>query len=189
MKIYRTLGLLALALGLGTVAWGREPFSRQESVTLTGVVESVDQTERALVVKGESGDRVVVVAGPEVRNFAQIKNGDRIVLTYFIGIAAKVKPRGTPAAAPVESMTAERSSPGQKPALSVGRDFSTVVKIESVDKSFNTVTFKRADGITRVVAIQDPDSQKFIRSLKPGDSVEVSYNEATAIGVEPAPAK
>jgi hypothetical protein len=189
MRIHRTIALVVLTLGWGVVASSKEPFSRQESLTLTGLVESVDRTQRSLVVKGESGDRVVVIAGPEVRNFTQIEEGDRVVLTYFIGIAARVRPRGTPAAAPTESMSAERSSPGQKPALAVGRDFTTVVKIESVDKSFNTVTFKRADGITRVVSIEDPESQKFLRSLKPGDSVEVSYNEATAIGVVPAPGK
>ncbi len=123
-----------------------------------------------------------MVAGPEVRNFAQINTGDHVVLTYFLGVAARVKPRGTPASAPDESTTVERSSPGQKPGLSVGNDFSTTVKIVSVDKAQNTVTFTRADGITRTVSVQEPDSQKFVHTLKPGDSVEVSYNQATAIG-------
>jgi hypothetical protein len=55
-----------------------------------------------------------------------------------------------------------------------------------VDTSFNTVTFKRSDGMSRTVAIQTPEGQKFIRGLKKGDQVEITYTEAVAMEVKPA---
>jgi hypothetical protein len=47
------------------------------------------------------------------------------------------------------------------------------------------VTFKKADGITRTVAVEDPEARKFIRTLKPGDPVEIRYSEAVAVSVKP----
>jgi hypothetical protein len=59
------------------------------------------------------------------------------------------------------------------------------VTIESVDTSFDTVTFRRPDGLVRTVAIQSPEGRKFIRTLKPGDEVEITYTEAVAVEVVP----
>jgi hypothetical protein len=62
----------------------------------------------------------------------------------------------------------------------------TTVEIEFVDTTFNTVTFKRSDGVSRTVAVQTPEGQKFIRGLRKGDRVEIAYTEAFAIEVKPA---
>ena len=56
---------------------------------------------------------------------------------------------------------------------------------ESVDTSLNTVSFRRPDGLTRVLAIEDPKAQAFIRQLKRGDRVKVTYMEAVAVSVRP----
>jgi hypothetical protein len=179
-----------VAVTSGAFAGDKKPLTREESVQLKATVETIDQASRTLVLKGaESGERLVVAAGPDVRNLAQVKEGDTVLLNYRIGIAAAVKPKGTGASAPVESVTAERAGPGQKPSATVGRTVASTVKIDAVDTSFNTVTFTRADGITRTVAVESPEGQKFIRGLKPGDAVEISYTEATAVSVEPAAAK
>src|SRR5262249_47847290 len=154
-----------------------------ESLHVTAMVESVDHAARTLVLKGESGARAVVAVGPEVRNFDQVKAGDRLKITYIIGVAAQIKPRGTPPSAPVDAATERRSAPGENPTASLGHSVVTTVKIDSVDTSFNTVTFKRADGITRTIGVDSPEGQHFIRTLKPGDSVEISYSEAMAVSL------
>ncbi len=97
-----------------------------------------------------------------------------------------MKPRGTPTAAPTVSDKVERAKPGEKPNAAAGISVATTVQIESVDKSFNTVSFKRSDGIVRTVAVEDPDAQKFIHTLKPGDPVEIVYTEALAVSVKSA---
>jgi hypothetical protein len=159
--------------------------SAKDSVEIKATVEEVHPEDRSLVLKGETGERAVVVAGPEVRNFDQIKAGDQVSLVYHVALAAELKPRGTPTSAPTESTIEKRAPPGTKPSGSLGRTVATTVQIESVDTSFNTVTFKKADGITRTVAVEDPDARKFIRTLKPGDPVEIKYTEAVAVSVQP----
>lgn len=189
MYFRRSIAVATVAIAAAAFA-GDKPLSRSESVQLKATVEDIDHDTRTMVLKGEDGERAVVVAGPDVRNLAQVKEGDNVLLTYKIGIAATVKPRGTQASGPVESVTAERGGAGaQRPSASLDRTLSSTVKIDSVDTSFNTVTFTRADGITRVVAVDDPEARKFLRRLKPGDAVEIAYTEATAVSVEPAAAK
>jgi hypothetical protein len=189
MHFRSSIAFAMVAVAAVALAADRKPLTRSESVQLKATVEAIDQPTRTLVLKGESGEQVVVVAGPEVRNLTQVKAGDTVLLTYYIGLAATVKPKGTAASGPVEGIAAERAEPGQKPAAAVGRTVVSTVKIDSVDTSFNTVTFTRADGITRTVGVEDPEARKFIRTLKPGEAVEISYSEATAVSVEPAAAK
>jgi len=182
------IGSSLVALCVATTvgyAGDKKPFSAKDSVEVKATVEEVHPEDRSIVLKGETGERAVVVAGPDVRNFDQIKAGDQVSLVYHVGIAAEVKPRGTPTSDPVPSTYEKRAAPGEKPGGSVGRNVATTVQIESVDTSFNTVTFKKADGITRTVAVDDPDARKFIRTLKPGDPVEITYSEAVAVSVQP----
>jgi hypothetical protein len=184
MNLRKGLVIALIACGVTVSAAQGKPLTREEELDLSAVVESVDQATRTVVLVGDTGQRGVFVAGPEITNLKDVKAGDRVRLTYKIAVAAAVKPRGTPAAAPTEDTIEERSAPGKPPHVAAGRTVLTTVKIDSVDTSFHTVTFKRADGITRVVGVDDPQAQRFIRTLKPGDSVEISYSEAVAVSVE-----
>jgi hypothetical protein len=189
MHFRRSLAVALMGVTAIALAGDRKPLSRSESVELTATVESIDQATRTLVLRGESGERAVVVAGPDVRNLTQVEAGDTVHLTYFIGLAAAVKPKGSATSPPLEGVAVDRAPPGARPAGAIGRTLVSTVKIDSVDTSFHTVTFTRADGITRTVGIDDPEARKFIRTLRPGDAVEVTYSEATAVRVEPAGVK
>jgi hypothetical protein len=41
--------------------------------------------------------------------------------------------------------------------------------------------------MVRTVAVERPEGQEFIRGLKKGDQVEITYTEALAMEVRPAP--
>ncbi len=49
-----------------------------------------------LTVKGDDGSTANFVVGPEVKNFPQIRVGDKVVVSYYRGIAAELQPKGTP---------------------------------------------------------------------------------------------
>jgi hypothetical protein len=142
MSLCKGFAVALVACGITVSAAQGKPLTREETLDVSAVVESVDQAARTVVLVGDGGQRAAFVAGPEIKNLADVKAGDRVRLTY------------------------------------------KTVKIDAVDPSFNTVTFTRADGITRVVGVDDPEAQRFVRTLKPGDSVEISYSEAVAVGVE-----
>jgi hypothetical protein len=158
-----------------------------ENVTeATATVQSVDHDNRALVLRTSDGPDTLVVVGPEVRNFDQIEPGDTVTATYREALLAEVVPKGSASGGPRTTISKSRANPGEPPAASVSASVSTDVVIQSVDQSFDTVTFKRPDGIVRTVAVESPEATRFLRKLKPGDEVRVTYTEATAIALNKA---
>lgn len=193
MNPFRTAAFLsvaffgALLLRTSAVQGGEQPpYLPHQTEHLTATVASVDPQQRTIVLVTPSGQRTEFEVGPDVKNFSQIKPGDRVMLNYYVGLAFQLRPPGT---SPQGALTTEQvqSAPeGAKPSGALTRTYSTTVKIESVDPASNRVTFRRADGTVVTVAVQDPEAQQRIRKLKPGDALEVTYTEQLAVSVQPA---
>ncbi len=71
-------------------------FQREKVEEVSATVEEIDQATRLLTVKGDDGSTASFVVGPEVKNFPQIRVGDKVVISYYRGIAAELQPKGTP---------------------------------------------------------------------------------------------
>jgi hypothetical protein len=157
---------------------------REELQEVSATVTSVDQATRMLGLAGSDGSSASFEVGPEVKNFAQIHVGDKVVVSYYRGIAAELQPKGTPLSKKVNQIDlATTAAPGTKPGAGVGTAVHATVVIEKVDTKANTVSFKRPDGVSRTLPVKSPQGQEFIRKLKAGDQVEVLYTEAVAIEV------
>jgi len=182
MKRSICLIIIGVMTTLGCAA--KEPFVKQEVVEASAKIEAIDTENRLLSVRGPGGP-ATIVAGPEVKNFAQIQVGDEVKVTYTAAVGAAItKSKATPTT--TYDAAAIAAPVGAKPAGAVGATVSTTVQIESVDTSFDAVTFKRPDGFVRTIAVSSPEAKKFIRTLKKGDMVDVTYTEALAISVVPA---
>lgn len=164
------------------------PFEASKTRTTTATIQAISQSDRHVVLLGTDGSRLLVEAGPEVRNFDKVRPGDRVVVTYTQGVIAEVKPKGEGlgAEAPKGAAAKARTGAGEMPAKAAGSTIVTTVTIESVDSSFDTVTFKPADGVIRTLAVESPQGKEFIDQLKPGDEVQITYREAAAVSIEPA---
>ena len=161
----------------------KEPFNREETIEAQATVEAIYPESRLLVLSGDHGSSVIA-AGPEVKNFGQIKVGDHVKVAYKAAMAAKISKSKETAPTSVDA-AAYTAPAGSMPAAAVGQTIKTTVQIESVDTSFDTVSFKRPDGLVRTIAAESPEGKKFIRTLKKGDMVDVEYTEALAISVVP----
>jgi len=181
-------GALIGTLACTAAAYAAEPapYVQQASQQVTATVDSIDPKTRTVVVIVPSGDREEFQVDPAVRNLDQVKPGDRILVTYKIGMAARVLPAGSEAQSAVLSEQLTRAPTGEKPGGSYERQLTTTVKVQSVDTAANTVTFRRADGKVDTVAIENPEAQQRARNLKPGDAVQLTYRESMAISVQPA---
>ena len=157
---------------------------RETLQELSATVTSVDAATRMIGLKADDGSTGSYEAGPEVKNFAQIKKGDKVVVSYYRGIAARVAPPGTVASKDVEALDlATAAKLGEKPAAGVGTAVKATVVIEKVDPKANTVTFTRPDGSSRTLPVQSDEGKQFIQKLKKGDTVDVVYAEAVAVEV------
>lgn len=181
-----TVGLIAL-MGMGACAHEPPaPILSETTVEVTATVEAIDRESRMVSLRTADGRTAAVYAGPNVQNFDQIDPGDQVVASYYEAIGAEVTTPELATKGVQEDSEMIRAAKGSRPAGAIAETLATTVEIESVDASLNTVTFRRADGMTRMLAVDDPDAQAFIRELKRGDLVHVTYMEAVAVSVRPA---
>ena len=180
--------LLALPL-LGLVACAAEPppaptivSTSKESV---GAVDRVDARTRTVVVRGPDNRPQTYQLGPEVQNFAQIRRGDRVRVVYEEAIAVRMAAPGT-SLEPEAATGATRAAPGQRPGAGAVTATRARVRITAVDTTNNVVSFVGPSRVERTVAVRAPELQEFLKTLKPGDQVDVAIAEAAAIRVEPA---
>lgn len=167
-----------------STAGGQHTAQVQQEIAASATVLSVNRSSRLLTLQKKDGKSVVVEVPPEVRNFDQIQAGDKVTVRYTEAVAASIVEPGQavkPASATVAAGTAE---PGMKPAAAVGGQMSATVRIESIDLEKNIVVFTPPEGGMQAVHVVRPEGQKFIRTLKAGDQVEITYTTAMAISVE-----
>jgi hypothetical protein len=162
-----------------------KPVVRENLVQKTATVESIDQGSRLVTLRGEDGVGTTIKVSDEVRNLPQVKAGDKVTVSYYEALAAEVKKPGEGVQGVEADVATTRAPEGSMPAAGAGVLMRTTVTIDSVDTQFNTVTFRRSDGLLRTVAVESPEGQTFIKGLKKGDQVEIAYTEALAIEVKP----
>jgi hypothetical protein len=176
---------VSLLAAVGCVSEPPQPVSREEKKEIAATVMALDRQTRMVALRSAEGRSAAIYVGPEVRNFDQIKVGDEVVVTFYAAIGAEVSTPERATQGVQQEGALLRAVEGQRPAGAVAEMLTTTVEIDSVDKSLNTVTFRRPDGLTRILAIEDPKAQAFIRELKRGDLVTITYMEAVAVSVRP----
>lgn len=170
------------------VADGKKPsVKKQKTLRVTATVEAVDLENRIVTVKGSEGTMVDIKAGPQVRNLAQVKVGDRVEITYYESIAVKVF---KPGEMPLETVTAtgavRPAKSGKKPAGVVASQTTITAVITSISPDKASVTLKLADGKFKVAKIED---KKNLDNVKVGDEVMITITETMALAVKPAKKK
>ncbi|MDP3584756.1 MAG: hypothetical protein Q8R61_06510 [Thiobacillus sp.] len=153
---------------------------------VTATVEAVDLATRMVTLARPDGKSVVVQAGEQVRNLAQVKVGDKVTVEYYEGLAAEIAPPGAALDEVEVTGVVARSPRGERPAGTVGEAIKATVVIEYVDTLRNVVHFTGPLGKTRIVKVVQPQFRAMLKTLKPGDQVTLTYFEAVAVNVRPA---
>jgi hypothetical protein len=129
--------VLALALASGAAAQVKEVPG--ETMTVSGTVEAIDHTSRALTLKNEAGELVTIDVSPEVKRFPEIKVGDKITARYYDNVTVRLK---KPGEADVNTKSSA-ATPGQgaSPATIATQRTMTAV-IEAIDPNVPSISFK-----------------------------------------------
>lgn len=160
---------------------GRAGMTR--TAQISAQVVAVDAATRVVSLKGPSGNVVDVVAGDEVRNFAQIKVGDFVVVRYLQALTLQLKKTKSGVRESTEREGAARAAPGERPAGAAARQVTVIADVTHVDPKARTITLKGPKGRFVTLDVQNPEQFKVV---KVGDQVEAVYTEAVAISVEPS---
>ena len=151
---------------------------------MSAQVVGLDKATRTLTLKGPKGNVVDIVAGDEVKNFDQIKLGDLVVARYVEALTLELKKTKVAAGDVAVREEAAKAKPGERPAVAGGRQITVIANVTAVDPAKKTITLKGPRGNEVALHVQNPDQFKVV---KKGDQVEVTYTEALALAVEPAP--
>lgn len=178
----RLASLAVAALLAVACAQTPKPVTVTDTVTATATVESVNHAARTAALRSAEGRTFTVRAGPDVRNFDQVRPGDRLRVSFTEALAAEVIKPGTGVTSVTPTLS--RAAAGAMPSGSVGVATQGVVKVQSVDTASNRVTVVGADGVPVTLNVRDAQAQQFIRGLKAGDEVQLTYTESIAVSVE-----
>lgn len=151
---------------------------------ISAQVVAIDKATRTVTLKGPQGNAVDVVAGDEVKNFDQIKLGDFVVARYAQALTLELRKTKVKAGEPTVREEAARAKPGERPAVAGAREVTAIADVIGVDAKKSTITLKGPRGNVVTLDVTNPDQFKVV---KKGDQVEVTYTEALALSVEPAP--
>ena len=193
----RALALVAAALAVnafaqkpdaaGGIAVTSEPgkATAVRALVITAQVVGIDKATRTLTLKGPQSGVVDIAAGDEVKNFDQIKLGDFVVARYAQALTLELRKTKVKAGEPTVREGAVRAKPGEAPSAAGAREVTAIAEVIGVDAKTSTVTLKGPRGNVVTLDVRNPEQFKLV---KKGDQVEVTYTEALALSVEPAPA-
>ena len=156
-----------------------------QTVDVSATITAIDKSSRTITLKGPKGDELKIEAGPEVKNFDQLKVGDVVDMRYRETLALELKKGGGMKVEKTEKAAAVGAKPGETPAGLVGRQVTVVGDVINVDAATQTVTVK---GPQRTVDLKVRDPEQF-KLIAVGDQIQATYTEALALAVTPAKPK
>lgn len=162
---------------------GMEPgkAAATRTIDVTARIVSIDATTRDITLKGPKGNYVVVTAGPEVKNFDQLKLGDQVQVQFTATLFLQLIHGASMAVTRSEQAGTMGAMPGAQPGGVAGRRITVVADVVAVDREKQTVTLQGPQHRVEV-KVANPDQ---FRRIKQGDQVYASYTQALAMKVEP----
>ena len=155
-----------------------------QAVDVTATITALDAAKREITLKGPDKE-VTMVAGPEVKNFSQLKVGDKVDIQYVEALVLELKKGGGLPVARTEKESMKTAKPGETPGGKGARKVTVVGDVISLDPATQTVTLK---GPQRTADLKVRDKKQFDMISK-GDQIEATYTEALAVAVKPSAKK
>ena len=169
------------ASGATVVASEPGKASIASTVEASATVVGIDKGTRTITLKGPERT-FEVVAGDEVRNFDQIKVGDRVTAKYVEALTLELKKTKAPLDVKGAAVVT-RAAPGARPGAAAGREITFLADVVNVDPAKSIISLKGPSGNIVDLKVQNPDHFKVV---KKGDQVEAVYTQAVAVAVTPA---
>ena len=179
--------LTASLLGLSSVAMAQYDYPA-DPVAAGAITSERGQIYSAIVTKIDAKNRVVtfknkdreldIVAGPEVKNFAQIKVGDRLDVQYALAVAIElVKTKNNDVRGREVTSDTQTAKAGDKPGMVKTNIVKTTASVVAIDQKKQIVTLKGPKGNVVDDKVENP---ALLKGITTKDQVYVTYAEAIA---------
>jgi hypothetical protein len=145
-----------------------------------GSVVKTDKKTRTITFKNKEGESKFV-AGPEIKNFDQIKKGDRLSVTYQLAVAIElIKTKSDGVRSKVETNTVTSSKANEKPSETIANKTTIIADIVEVNREKKLVSVKGPSGKITTVVVKNP---ALLADVNVGEQVKVIYYDAMAASI------
>ena len=145
-----------------------------------GDVVKIDAKTRTVTFKNKDGESTFV-AGPEIKNFAQIKVGDHLSVTYELAVALElIKTKSDGIRTKQEASAVSTAQPGQKPSQTITNATEIIADVVAVDRVKKTASIKGPNGKITVVKVKNPD---LLKDIAVGDVVKALFIDRMAASI------
>ena len=152
-----------------------------EEITRHGMVIAIDAETRTVVVEGEQGRQIEIVAPEEAPNFDRIKVGDPVVATYYESVALAIAPvADAQPGAEVDAVVAT-AAPGETPGAAMAEQIQLRAVVKAVDLEARTVTLAVPQGGERTLKAGEAVD---LENVRVGEQVSVTLTRALAISID-----
>ncbi len=184
----------AISIGLGIAAVPPAVMAKSTVATATGqsvsatvTVKSIDAATRHLVVASPSGEVMTLKVPTSVRNFSQIKVGDRIKATYTLETEIVISSPNTPLPPDAQAVISARTAKGQLPGAGVANAMVVTGAVLAIDMAKHTLKIVNPKGgEVHTITVKNADRQRAMAKLKVGDTITAYVTESLVIAVHPA---
>lgn len=192
MKIkFAPIALVTAALFASSVVSAQAPATPNAMVVDAAVTDTIFQLYEGTVTKIDKKTRTIFfennegeskfVAGPEIKNFDQIKKGDRLNVTYELAVAIElIKTKSDGIRSKVETHSETTSKAGEKPTRNITNTTTIIADIIAVDRPKKLVSVKGPSGKVTVVTVKNP---QLLADVNVGEQVRVIYFDAMAASI------
>jgi hypothetical protein len=157
------------------------------TVTINAVVETVSDVaaERSVLLRLQNGSYVTLWPSKlGARNLPQVKPGDKVIATRTRAVAADIaRTDSSPAIEAAEGV--EMAPTGSLPNGAFGRAVRVRVTVSGINTAKNQVTITGPRGTSTTVDVRDPKMQAFLKTLKNGEQVNITFVEVYTLRVLP----
>lgn len=152
------------------------------SITLVATVESVDPDRRLITLKGPEGRTFSLRVAETQNHMDEIKPGDQVKVDYHRSVALEIVKAGK--TVNDRDVVIESVEPGEGIGQSMVRRSTITATVEQIDPMTPSVTLRGPDGEPVTVLVRHPER---LEKIQVGDQLRITYSEALAVKVEPAP--
>ena len=152
-----------------------------EKITRHGKVVSIDAKTRTVVVKGELGRQVSIVAPEDAPNFHKIKVGDPVVATYYESVALAIAPVADAEPGLSVAAAVATAPPGGTPGAAMAEQIQLRAVVKAVDPETRSVTLDVPEGGERTLKAGEAID---LEKVKVGEQVSVTLTRALAISID-----
>jgi len=142
------------------------------------VVTKVDSKTRTVTLKDKDGTVTNFVAGPEIKNFPQIKVGDRLTVTHELAVVIELLKVNNQGIRSEVQTTSQTSAPlGSKPASVISNTTTIIATVIGIDRQKLTISVKGPKGKPDIYRIKNA---ALLKDVAVNDEVKIVLYDAMA---------